>query len=313
MKLTVLIPTYNDSESLLILISKIAKIAEENSQYNFTILIVDDDSSDSDQYNKLKYLNSIKIKYIKLKNNCGHQKSIFIGMLYCKKHDVSNLIIMDGDGEDNPSDIIELIKAANKNPNSIIVAKRNKRSNTFFFKMMYFFYKSIFKLLTGKTIDFGNFCFMQKKHIHKLLTIDLLKNNITATILKSKIPIYKIPLDRGSRYKGKSKMNYQYLITHGLSSLSVYSREVIIRIIIFTFFICLILFLLILITLYLRFFTNFFLGQASTIIGTLLTIGLLVLSNSVLVSFILLSKENELISDKEYNYIDFIEIEKDIN
>ena len=65
MKLTVLIPTYNDSESLLILISKIAKIAEENSQYNFTILIVDDDSSDRDQYNKLKYLNSIKIKYIK--------------------------------------------------------------------------------------------------------------------------------------------------------------------------------------------------------------------------------------------------------
>ena len=313
MNFTIIIPTYNDSESLLILISEISEIAKIHNNYNFTILIVDDDSNDSDKYKKLRSINGLIIKYIKLKNNSGHQNAIFVGMLYCKENDYENILIMDGDGEDKPEDIIKLIDASKNKPESIIVAQRSKRINTVSFKVMYFFYKLIFKILTGKKIDFGNFCYMKKNHINKLLTFNYLKNNIAATIIKSKIPISKISLNRGRRYKGESKMNYQNLIAHALSSISVYSKDVIIRIIIFTLFICVNLFILTIITLYLRFFTSYFLGQAATVIGILLTIALLILSNSVLVSFIYSVTEKELVENKKQTYLDYIEIEKDIN
>ena len=36
-----------------------------------------------------------------------------------------------------------------------------------------------------------------------------INNHLAASIIKSKLPIIKIPIDRGDRYLGKSKMNYE--------------------------------------------------------------------------------------------------------
>jgi glycosyltransferase involved in cell wall biosynthesis len=316
MEITILIPVYNDSSSLLLLIKEIENIAKENQNLKFTILIVDDDSSDSDQYSNLNNFELIKVQYLKLKHNMGHQKAIFVGMIFCQYHNIENLIIMDGDGEDKPQDIIKLIKQSEKYSESIIVAKRSKRENTFFFKFLHFLYKLIFRFLTGKKIDFGNFCFMKKKHIEKLLSIEHVKNNLIATILKSKTPISKIILDRGLRFLGKPKMNYERLIILGLSALSVFSREAMVRIIVFSLLISIALFLSALVTIYFRFFTDYsnflILGQATTIVSVLLTIGILVLFNSLLISFIYNSKESNHINRK-LNYKDYVVIEKIID
>ena len=312
MEITILIPVYNDSSSLLLLIKEIELIAKKNRYLNFTILIVDDDSSDSNQYSKLKKYKLIKIKYLKLKFNFGSQRTIFIGMLFCNHYKTKNLIIMDGDGEDKPQDILKLIQQSKNKNDSIIVAKRSKRINSMFFKFMHFFYKLTFYFLTGKQIDFGNFCFMKKEHINKLISMKHTKNNLAATILKSKIPISKILLDRGSRLSGMPKINYEGLIIHGLSSISTFSKEAIVRIIIFTFVVSAILFLSALVTLYLRIFTYIFIGQATAILGILFTIVMLILSNSFLMSLIYNSKESEYIN-RELSYKDYIVIEKNIN
>ena len=184
MKITILIPVYNDSASFLLIMNEIELIAKQNRNLKFTILIVDDDSSDSNQYSKLNKYKLIKIKYLKLKFNMGNQKAIFVGMLFCHHYKTENLVIMDGDGEDRPHDILKLIQQSKNKNNSIIVAKRLKRMNSIFFKFMYFFYKLIFLFLTGKQIDFENFCLMKKEHINKLISFKDIKNNFAATILK---------------------------------------------------------------------------------------------------------------------------------
>ena len=43
------------------------------------------------------------------------------------------------------------------------------------------------------------------------------------------MPITQIPIDRGCRYAGTSKMNYVSLIVHGLSGISVYSDVIFVR------------------------------------------------------------------------------------
>ena len=50
---------------------------------------------------------------------------------------------MDGDGEDRPIEIKNLINEVIKNPNNSVVAKRIKRSEGFFFQCLY----KIIKLL----------------------------------------------------------------------------------------------------------------------------------------------------------------------
>ena len=66
------------------------------------------------------------------------------------------VIVIDCDGEDEPAAINELLK---KREYEIVTVKRGKRSESFFFKLSYVFYKLIFRFITGKTIDFGCYCF----------------------------------------------------------------------------------------------------------------------------------------------------------
>ena len=65
-------------------------------------------------------------------------------MLYANHYKIENLIIMDGDGEDKPKDIMKMIKESAINQKLIIVAKRSKRDNSLFFKFLHYTYKLIF-------------------------------------------------------------------------------------------------------------------------------------------------------------------------
>ena len=59
--------------------------------------------------------------------------------------------------KDKVDDILALINTDN---NSIVVAKRSTRSEGLKFLTFYNIYKLIFKILSGKVIDFGNFCYI---------------------------------------------------------------------------------------------------------------------------------------------------------
>ena len=48
-----------------------------------------------------------------------------------------------------------------------------------------------------------------------------INNHLAASIIKSKLPLVKIPINKGIRYIGHSKMNYVSLILHGLKAISV--------------------------------------------------------------------------------------------
>ena len=57
-------------------------------------------------------------------------------------------------------------------------------------------------------------------------------NNLPAAILRSRLPIHLVPIHRGRRYAGKSKMNFTSLIVHGLSGISVYADTIFVRLLI---------------------------------------------------------------------------------
>ena len=229
MKICFVIPTFNDETSLKKLIDNINK---ELINFTLNFIIVDDCSKDD-----YKTLDNVqKINLIKLEKNQGSQKAISIGLHRAndKNLEFDYLIIMDSDGEDRPEDLQLLISEAHKkNDNSIIFASRKKRMEIFTFKFFYFFYKFVFRVLTGKKINFGNYSCIPKKFLNEIVKISYLKFHFPAAIIKSKLTYSDVPCDKGFRYAGDSKMSFKNLFVHGFKAFSIFLKEIVLRTLIF--------------------------------------------------------------------------------
>ncbi len=229
------IPVYNDWTSFQILLHDLDKAA---STLPFKIFVsAIDDGSTEDANLVLNDLSGIKhlvgVEIVSLAVNIGHQRAIAVGLcLAAQDHDFDALLIMDADGEDPPHAIEALTRDIGDKKDYCFVAQRKKRVETASFKFFYLLYKTFFKIITGKTISFGNFCVLSSSYVDRLVMISDLWNNLPAAILRSRFPLTRIPIHRGRRYAGKSKMNFTSLVVHGLSGISVYADTIFVRLLI---------------------------------------------------------------------------------
>ena len=237
-----LTPVYNDWKSFEQLLEDLDELALNDK--NISVLAVNDCSSDKLK-NVFECKQILSIEIINLTINLGHQRAIAVGLSSIDLNLYDAVIVMDSDGEDRIEDLTKLINSYQET-GSIVVAKRKNRSESFLFKIFYFLYKVLFKLLTGKSIHFGNFSIFSTSIVNQLITSRNIWNNFPSTLLSLKLPIFSIDTDRGKRYFGSSKMNMSSLILHGLSAISVFLDFVLIRLIFgFIFLFSLILFLII--------------------------------------------------------------------
>lgn len=171
--------------------------------------------------------------FIDLTRNVGHQKAIALGISYVSAHypDLP-IIVMDADGEDQPRHLSLLTERAEKE-NKIVFAQRTKRHEGFVFQIFYRIYKLVFSLLTGKSIAFGNFSFIPGHLAVRVAHVSEIWNHFSGGIIKSKIPFATLPLERGRRLAGQSKMNFSSLVLHGLSAVAVHADTMAVRLLLF--------------------------------------------------------------------------------
>ena len=101
-KIIILIPVFNDWKSLDKLIEEIRIIAKYYDD-KFSIIIVNDGSTEKIGLNNQFFSKEIKVKILNLIQNVGHARSIAIGLKHIyEKEDFDFVIPMDGDGEDRP-------------------------------------------------------------------------------------------------------------------------------------------------------------------------------------------------------------------
>lgn len=305
-----LTPVYDDWDSFSILANNIEK--EFNGLKNqYTIEIVAIDDCSVQEFNINDFSVTIPIEIVTLKKNIGHQRAIATGLqyVYDVKKPFDYLVVLDSDGEDLPEDIIKLVKKCQEAPGSkIIFAERKRRKESIFFKTGYFFYKHFFHWLTGHKISFGNFSCIPQKVLKKIVVQDNLWNHYSGCIIQSKIPYNKILLDRGSRYRGKSKMNFTSLILHGLSSISVYFDSLSVRILKLSVFSIIFCFFAVLFILYKKLFTDTAIpGWASNLIGIILSIILQFSSVTLIVLLMQLSSRKNISVPSTTIYKGFVE------
>ena len=229
MKIKVLIPLYNDWQSVNQLIKKIDDIIADI-QHQFSIIIINDCSTEEKQrtFDQLENINSLKV--INMKINNGHARCIATGLKYIyEKEEFDYIIPMDSDGEDRPEEIKAFVDNLSYNPDVPIVGERVKRSEGITFKTSYSIHKLITLIFTGKSIKFGNFTLLPKKTVQKLINEKATWSSFSGSLSKIENNLATIPSERGKRYFGPSKMNFISLIKHSLSIIAVFKASVIIR------------------------------------------------------------------------------------
>ena len=229
MKYVILIPIYNDRDSLKLLIENI-NYEVKDLKSEISIIVINDASSQQiiDTYPNIENIHSIEI--INMKENRGHARCIASGLKYIfEKKEFDYVIPMDGDGEDRPEEIKNFIEMAENSAGKSIIGERVKRSEGLFFQLCYQFHKFLTLAFTGKLIKFGNFTCLSKITIKKMLDEKATWNSFSGSLKKIENNLVSMPSIRGSRYFGPSKMSFFNLLKHSFSIISVYRKTVLIR------------------------------------------------------------------------------------
>jgi polyisoprenyl-phosphate glycosyltransferase len=233
-EVVIVIPVFNDDASLRALLDRLA-VCIRGQPATMSVLVVDDGSFPALDLGSAGPDLGLSGEILTLRRNVGHQRAIAIGIAYAVANKIGKtVLVMDGDGEDNPDDVHRLISACSALPSpGIVVAERAKRSEGQAFLAFYWLYRWLFVVLTGKKIRFGNFSAMPASAAERLANMSELWLSLPGAILRSRLPITNLRTERGRRYFGTSKMNFVALVVHGLSAMAVFVEQAFTRIVLF--------------------------------------------------------------------------------
>ena len=175
--ISVVIPVFNNESSLQIVVDEIVtalKLYSNNSE----IILVDDASHD----NSLSLAKSLQktypaVKCIALPQNKGQHYAIYKGL---KKAKGDWVIVMDADGQDNPSLIPTLVAETQNSLDAILIARQNRKS-------------SVLDLLTNAIFYWLWQMLGNKKANANVSNFGIYKRSIVDAILATKFPPFSLP------------------------------------------------------------------------------------------------------------------------
>ena len=229
MRIKILIPIYNDWQSVFKLLEQINDLSI-SPEFQISVIIIND-ASNHDRQDENKIFDNIhSVKIINMKINQGHARCIATGLKYIfEKKEFDYVIPMDGDGEDRREEIKDLLNKIDNSNDKPVVGERVKRSENLMFKVCYQIHKLITLTFTGKSIKFGNFTCLPKTTVEKMVKDKSTWNSFSGALTKVENSLISIPSIRGNRYFGPSKMSFYNLIIHSLSIISVFRKTFLIR------------------------------------------------------------------------------------
>jgi len=232
-KIKILIPVYNDWQSVSKLIENInSEVSTLDAECSVIII---NDASTEDRPEPLVNLDNLKsLQIINMRENRGHARCNAAGLKYInEKKDFDYVIPMDGDGEDRPEELSLLINKIKEHPDMVVTANRVKRSEGFVFKFCYLAHKYLTLVFTGQTIKYGNYTCLPKSVVNAIVNEPATWSSFSGSLAKTVKDKKSIPSERGTRYFGPSKMSFINLLKHSLSIIAVFKTALLIRSILF--------------------------------------------------------------------------------
>lgn len=227
------IPIYDDWEPASVLLERLADVLDQ-AGITAAFLLVDDGSSAPAPAGLLNARPDVRARteVLSLRRNLGHQRAIAVALAHVEAERAEPLIVvMDGDGEDDPADVPRLIAEFDRQGGRrVIFAERRRRSESAVFVAFYHLYRVAHLILTGQSVRVGSFSVLPRHLLERLVVVGELWNHYAASVVRTRLPWSSIPTRRANRIAGRSKMNFVALVVHGLSAISVYSEVVGVRV-----------------------------------------------------------------------------------
>ena len=232
-KIKILIPVYNDWQSVFKLLENInSEVSTLDDEFSVTIINDASTENRSEFSTDLGSLRSIQI--INMRENKGHARCNAAGLKYInEKEDFDYIIPMDGDGEDRPEELSLLMEKTKEYPDIVVTADRVKRSEGVIFRFCYSAHKYLTLIFTGQNIKFGNYTCLPKSIVNEMINEPATWSSFSGSLAKIAKDRKSIPSERGTRYFGPSKMSFINLLKHSLSIIAVFKTTLLIRSILF--------------------------------------------------------------------------------
>ena len=232
LQIAVLMPVRDDWASAAELLRRLDRILAP-SGCTLNVYLVDDGSDRAADPSEFQGAFSAvrTIDALRLRRNLGHQRAIAIGLAHVEQGAACDaVLVMDADGEDTPEGALRLMEVfAQQGGRQAIFAERTRRSESLLFRVFYRLYRALHRVLTGLGVRVGNFSILPQTYLATLVVLSDLWNHYAAAVFRSRLAYAMIPIPRGERIAGVSKMTFVSMATHGLSAMSVFADVIGVR------------------------------------------------------------------------------------
>lgn len=222
---TILVPAYNEHEVIPLLYDRLAKLMDEQSQYNFEVLFVNDGSKDN-TLELIKFLREKdpRINYVNLSRNYGKEVAMVAGFDYLKG---DCLVIIDADLQDPPELIPEMLKYWEEGYDDVYAKRRSRKGESPLKKLTSWGFYRTLQSMTNIQIqkDTGDFRLLDRRCVEAIKT--LRESQRYTKGLYSWIGYRKkeILYDRDPRAAGKTKWNYHKLINLSIDGITSFTTS----------------------------------------------------------------------------------------
>ena len=224
-KITIIIPAYNEEETLEKLYDRLSKVLNEITNYEFEMLFINDGSKDKTK-EILKELREKdnRVSYVNFSRNFGKETAMMAGMDYAKGDAV---VFIDADLQDPPELIPELIKYWEQGYDDVYAKRRSRKGETFIKKFTSKMYYKILQSLTRVEIqkDTGDFRLLDIRCVNALRKMR--ESQRCSKSMFSWIGYNKkeVLFDRDPRVAGTTKWNYKKLVDLAIDGITSFTTS----------------------------------------------------------------------------------------
>lgn len=224
-KISIIIPAYNEEESLPILYDRIKKLMDNMCNYEFEILFVNDGSKDK----TIELIKQIRDKdnricYVDFSRNFGKEIAMIAGLDYATGDCV---IFMDADLQDPPELIPELVKYWEQGYDDVYAKRRSRKGETWLKKFTSTMYYRVLQKLTKIEIqkDTGDFRLLDRRCVNALKKLRESQRNTKSMFSWIGYKKKEVLYDRDPRVAGSTKWNYVKLVDLAIDGITSFTTS----------------------------------------------------------------------------------------
>ena len=224
-KITIIIPAYNEEESLPPLYERLEKLMSSMEHYEFEILFVNDGSKDNTINLIKEYRQKDKrISYVDFSRNFGKEIAMIAGLDYATGDCV---IFMDADLQDPPELIPELVKYWEEGYDDVYAKRNSRKGETWLKKFTSKMYYRVLQHLTNVPIqkDTGDFRLLDRRCVNALKKMRESQRNSKSMFSWIGYKKKEVLYDRDPRIAGQTKWNYKKLVDLAIDGITSFTTS----------------------------------------------------------------------------------------